>query len=105
MALVVDRNKRRRERQTRARTPNLRGPAVRQEFNVLALFKGAEVYVYLYDDASRTALIDAFRNQAADPAVNFTWFDVAVMTEKAREQAREQKQTQVQPTPPSRSRI
>jgi hypothetical protein len=60
---------------------------VRREVNVLALVKGAERYVFVYDDASRSALIDALRDHAADPALNFSWFDAAVLTEKAREQA------------------
>jgi hypothetical protein len=73
-----------------------------REFNVLALIKGNERYIYVYDDASRQALIDAFRDQAADPCVSFNWFDAAVLTEKAREQA------QTSPpcaAPASRSRI
>jgi hypothetical protein len=61
---------------------------VRREYNVLALIKGNERYVYVYDDDSRQPLIDAFRDQAADPQLSFTWFDAAVLTEKAREQAR-----------------
>jgi hypothetical protein len=61
---------------------------VRREFNVLALIKGSERYVFVYDDESRQALIDAFRDEAADPRLTFSWFDAAVMTEKAREQAR-----------------
>ena len=36
-----------------------------RELNVLALIKGDEHYVYVYDDASRAELIDALRNQAA----------------------------------------
>ena len=56
------------------------------EFNVLALIKGQERYVYVYDDDSRRELIDAFRDQAADPRLNLTWFDALVLTKKAREQ-------------------
>ena len=61
---------------------------MRREFNVLALVKGTERYVFVYDDDSRQALIDAFRDQAADPRLTFSWFDAAVMTDKAREQSR-----------------
>jgi hypothetical protein len=60
-----------------------------REVNVLALIKGEERYVFVYDDASRSALIDALRDQAADPRLSLNWFDAAVLTEKAREQARE----------------
>jgi hypothetical protein len=61
---------------------------VRRELNVLALIKGNEKYVFVYDDDSRQALIDAFRDQAADPRLSFSWFDAAVMIDKAREQGR-----------------
>jgi hypothetical protein len=58
-----------------------------QEFNVLALMKGQEHYIILYDDDSRPSLIDAIRDQAADPGLSFNWFDAAVLTQKARDQA------------------
>ena len=69
-----------------------------REFNVLALIKGSERYIFVYDDASQQSLIDAFRDQAADPRLSLTWFDAAVLTDKAREQARAGQQ----PGPPSR---
>lgn len=58
-----------------------------QEFNVLALIKGEERYVYVYDDASRSPLLETFRAQAADPNLSLNWFDAAVLTRKAHEQA------------------
>ena len=58
-----------------------------QEFNVLALVKGQEHYIFVYDDDSCEPLIDAFRDQAADPNLSFNWFDAAVLTQKAQEQA------------------
>ena len=61
---------------------------MRQEFNVLALIKGQEHYVFVYDDVSRPALLEFFREQAADTSLSFNWFDAAVLTEKAWEQAR-----------------
>lgn len=57
-----------------------------QEFNVLALVKGDERYVYVYDDASREALLDAVNRQAADPLLSLNWFDAVVLTRKAEEQ-------------------
>lgn len=62
---------------------------VRREYNVLALIKGNERYVFVYDDESRQSLVDAFRDQAADPRLSLTWFDATVLTEKAHEQSRE----------------
>jgi hypothetical protein len=58
-----------------------------REFNILALIKGEERYVFVYDDDSRAQLIDTLRDQAADPGLSLSWFDAAVLTEKAREQA------------------
>ncbi len=60
---------------------------MQREVNVLALVKGNERFIYIYDDASQQPLIEAFRDQAADPRLSFSWFDAAVMTEKAREQS------------------
>jgi hypothetical protein len=60
---------------------------VAQEFNVLALIKGDERFVFVYDDTSRAALLELFRERAADEGYNFNWFDAAVLTEKAWEQA------------------
>jgi hypothetical protein len=57
-----------------------------QEFNVLALLKGQQHYIFVYDDDSRPQLIDAIRDQAADPTVDINWFDAAVLIQKAREQ-------------------
>jgi hypothetical protein len=61
---------------------------VRRELNVLALLKGTERYVYVYDDESRDHLINVFRDQAADPRLSLSWLDVRVLTTKACEQAK-----------------
>ena len=55
--------------------------------NVLALIKGNEHYVFVYDEDSREALLELFRAQAANPELSLNWFDAAVLTQKAREQA------------------
>lgn len=57
-----------------------------RELNVLALIKGEEYYVYVFDDDSRGALHEALQHQAADPALSFNWFDAAVMARQAEEQ-------------------
>jgi len=63
---------------------------VSRQFNVLALVKGNERYVFVYDEQSRPSLLEAFRANAADAGLSFNWFDAAVLAEKAREQARQQ---------------
>jgi hypothetical protein len=63
------------------------GPAVRHELSVLALIRGKERFVYVYDDDSHEELIEAIRAHAADPAVSLSWYDAAVLVERARQQA------------------
>lgn len=57
-----------------------------QEVNVLALVKGTERFVFVYDDDSRGATLDAIRDAAADPMLGLNWFDAAVLTERAKQQ-------------------
>lgn len=77
-----------------------------QEFNVLALIKGGERYVFVYDDDSRSELVNAFRDQAAHPHLSLTWFDVAVLTDKAKEQQETGAEEEAPVTAtPTRSRI
>jgi hypothetical protein len=59
-----------------------------REFNVLALVKGDEYFVYVYDDASRAALDAQLKEQAADPGLALSFFDAAVLSKKADEQAK-----------------
>jgi len=60
---------------------------VSRELNVLALFKGDERFIFVYDDGSRDALIDDLRHKAADPTVALNWFDAAVLTGRVRNPA------------------
>lgn len=67
------------------------------DLNVLALLKGAERFVFVYDDDSREQVLDAIRDHAADPLVSLNWFDAAVLTDRARRQM-----TQAEEEHPSR---
>lgn len=60
-----------------------------RELNVLALFKGDERFIFVYDDDSRDAVVDEIRNRAADPTVAINWFDAAVLTERVHNQETE----------------
>ena len=75
---------------------------MRRELNVLALLKGPERYVFVYDDESQDDLLDAFRHYASDPNLSFTWFDAAVLTDKARQQAADAGKTETSARPRSR---
>lgn len=69
--------------ETSARVPW--SPALTQELNVIALFKGRERFIFVYDEESRDTLLDEIRNKAADPDVPINWFDAAVLTQRVRE--------------------
>ncbi len=63
--------------------------AVDQDINVLALVKGNERYVFLYDDRHRTDALRALGRFASDPELSFNWFDAAVLGQKVHQIADE----------------
>jgi hypothetical protein len=77
--------------------------AVPTELNVLALVKGSERYIFVYDDQSQDALVNVFRDQAADPRLSLSWFDATVLTRKALEQAESQPEAATQRETPGES--
>ncbi len=52
--------------------------------NVIALMKDGERYVFLYDESSIATLLQTLGKYAADPELNFTWYDAAVLSQKVR---------------------
>jgi hypothetical protein len=63
---------------------------VTQDINVLALVKGEERYVFLYDDASRAETLRVLGRYASDPELSFTWYDAAVLSQKIRQESKKQ---------------
>jgi len=60
---------------------------VTQDINVLALVKGAERYVFLYDDSSRAETLRVLGRYASNPELSFTWYDAAVLSQKIRRES------------------
>ncbi len=56
-----------------------------QDINVLALVKGGERYIFLYDDASRAEALRTLGRYASNPELSFTWYDAAVLSQKIRQ--------------------
>ncbi len=52
--------------------------------NILALIKGSERFVFLYDDASADQLLQTLGNYAADPELSFSWYDAATLSQRVR---------------------
>jgi hypothetical protein len=67
---------------------------VPHDINVLALVKGNERYIFLYDDASRAEALRTLGRYASNPELSFTWYDAAVLSQKIR-----QNQPSTAPTP------
>lgn len=59
-----------------------------QDINVLALVKGSERYVFLYDDSSRAETLRTLGRYASNPELSFTWYDAAVLSQKIRQESR-----------------
>ena len=55
------------------------------EINVVALVRGEEQYIFMFDEANRTETLRMLGRYAADPELSFTWYDAAVMSQKVRE--------------------
>lgn len=65
--------------------------AVAHDINVLALVKGNERYVFLYDDASRAEALRTLGRFASNPELSFTWYDAAILSQKIRKEAAREK--------------
>jgi hypothetical protein len=61
---------------------------VNDDINVLALVKGNERYIFLYDDHQRAQALRALGRMASNPELSFTWYDAAVLSQKIRQEAR-----------------
>ncbi len=57
-----------------------------EDINVLALVKGGERYVFLYDDTSRAETLRMLGRYASNPELSFTWYDAAVLSQKIRQE-------------------
>jgi hypothetical protein len=56
-----------------------------REVNVVALVRGDEHYIFMFDDANRTETLRMLGRYAADPQLSFTWYDAAVLSQRVRE--------------------
>lgn len=57
------------------------------DINVLALVKGNERYIFLYDDANRARALRVLGRFASSPDLSFSWYDAAILSQKIRKQA------------------
>ena len=60
-----------------------------QDINVLALVKGCERYIFLFDDTNRAETLRTLGRFASNPDLSFTWYDAAVLSQKIRQTAQQ----------------
>ena len=55
------------------------------EINVLALVKGEEKFLFMFDDDNRDETLRQLARFAADPELDFSWYDAAMLSQKIRD--------------------
>ena len=72
-----------------------------QDINVLALVKGSERYIFLFDDEHRADALRQLGRFASNPELSFSWYDAAVLSQRIRQSAQEQRAEETAETPVS----
>ena len=72
------------------------------DINVLALVKGEERYIFLFDDEHRAEALRTLGRFASNPELSFSWYDAAVLSQRIRQSAQE---AEAPPPAPARSRF
>ena len=54
------------------------------EVNIVAIVKGEERYVFMFDDDSRSETLRKLGQYASNPDLSFSWYDAAVLSQKVR---------------------
>lgn len=60
-----------------------------KDINVLALLKGSERYIFLYNDSRRAETLRTLGRFASNPDLSFSWYDAAVLSQKIRQNAQQ----------------
>jgi hypothetical protein len=71
--------------------------SVSKDVNVLALSKGEERFIFLYTDANKSETLRTLGRFAADPTLNFSWYDAAVLSQRLRQEQPDQRRRVDQP--------
>jgi hypothetical protein len=60
------------------------GANVSQDINVVALVKGEERYIFLFNDEKKSETLRTLGRYASDSKLSFSWYDAAVLSQKVR---------------------
>lgn len=67
------------------------------EKQLIVYVKKPDTYIYQYDDQSRSQLIDLLSKQAADPRLNLSWYDAALIMRTAKQKSTNRFKSQSDP--------
>ena len=59
-----------------------------KDINILALAKGEERYIFLYNEETRNETLRTLGRYASNSELSFSWYDAAVMSQKVRNNAK-----------------
>lgn len=60
-----------------------------KDVNVVALVKGEERYIFLFNDQRKGELLRTLGKYASNSELNFSWYDAAVLSQKVRKAAQQ----------------
>ena len=63
---------------------------VTKDIKVIALVKGSEHYVFLYNEGNRAETLRLLGRYASNPELSFTWYDAAVLSQRIRQESLQQ---------------
>jgi len=66
---------------------------VSKDINVVALVKGEERYIFLFNDQQKSQTLRTLGRYASNPELSFSWYDAAVLSQKVRNAARAEEST------------
>lgn len=64
-----------------------------KDINVVALVKGEERYIFLFNDQQKSQTLRTLGRYASNPELSFSWYDAAVLSQKVRNAAKSQQPT------------
>ncbi|MDR3181893.1 MAG: hypothetical protein LBT89_03075 [Planctomycetaceae bacterium] len=73
-----------------------------QDINVMALVKGEERYIFLYNEEHKAETLRLLGRYASNPELSFSWYDAAVLSQKIRQESQHKARERQQNTPANR---
>ena len=71
--------------------------SVTHDINVLALVKGEERYIVLYDDERKSEALRTLGRFASNPELSFSWYDAAVLSQRLRQTSESEPESHPRP--------